>query len=76
METISEGICSLEARVGPASTWFDLRALSCPFLPRSRSLSFLSPQSCRNPWEYFVLTGKVLEEKNDDCKEQLENPHS
>lgn len=57
-------------------TWFDLKALSCPFPPQGRNLAFQSPQSCRNPCEYFVLTGNVLEEENDnDCKHQLEDPH-
>ena len=75
-ETVSQEICSLEARVRSASTWFDLRALSCPFLPRGRNPTFLSPQSCRNPCEYFVLTGNVVEQENDnDCREQLEDPH-
>lgn len=56
--------------------WADLKALSCPFLPWARNLIFLSPQPYRNPCEDFVLTGHVLEEENDnDCKEQLEDPH-
>lgn len=76
MEIMSEEICSWEARIRSALTWLDLRTLSCIFLPGGRELPFLSSPSCRNPCKYFVLTGNILEEENDnDCKEQLEDPH-